>query len=388
MTAGHIILCPAGYGDEQADAAPQSQPEQQQQEQQQAQASYLQQLRREADVLNIEGKKDTCYTLYETAYRQGDVVSGARLALCCIKGAGCAKDVNRGIQLLEEAVEKGYYRAYQHLCRVYLLVEEVRDNAKALEYATLSAEHDQGSMLAYMARCLERVDPELAFRCADLSAQKGCDEGARCLASFYAKGLNCSEDLDKAAALLKEIADRDAPARRMLVRILAQQNKSEELFHTLSKYVHYTDGDGSNGGYLALQLALLYLKGDGVEKDVDKALFWSEIAAERDELAAQVVLWNIYRESGNYTRMFKWLVEAAEKGDAVSQAMLARAYFFGEGCERSEDRALIWVKCAYAHRTKELDNLLTELRVRRELGDVYADRFLSRIEELQGDFAL
>lgn len=345
-------------------------------------------IRDEADQLYVDGKTGASFILYEKAYQLGDAEAGMRLALCYIKGMDCPTDVDKGIQLLEEAAERGCTQAYQHLCRVYLLADNVRDYSKALEYAKTSSEYDQGKILAYMATYLSEEEPGLAFRCAELSAQCGCVDGIGCLANFYAFAVACQQDIEKSKELYRKIVDQVPPARSVLVHILSEQKEYEELYQILMKYVHDKEGNGDNGGFLAYHLGVMFYNGLNVERNINKAIFWFEIAAERGNQPAQSAIWKLYRQKKDYTHAHKWLIKAAETGETEAQVMLVRAFLFGEGCDRDSDQAYRWAIRANKQRSDALDDLLRELRARRELGDEYVENFLLYVENAYRDYAL
>lgn len=344
-----------------------------------------QNLRAEAERLYVEGKFEASFTLFESLYEQGDTISGLRLALSYIRGTGCNRDVDKGVEILEKFADEGCIAAYPHLCRVYMLV--FQDNQKALEYARKSAKNDHGKMLNYMAWYLAPQDPDMAYACAQESADLGCDEGIRCLANFYVGGVGCERDLNKAGELFGKIADYNGSGRDGYIAVLIAQNKHKELYENLLKYIHCTDGDGENGSHTPYYLSYMYRNGIYVEKDMDKALFYGELSAERGDLVSQIELWRYYREKKDYIRMFKWLKKAAEQGDSASQAMLAHAYFFGEGCEINHDYGEKWACKASENPTDELISLLTELRIRRELGDERSELLINLIEARTRSYA-
>lgn len=95
----------------------------------------------------------------------------------------------------------------------------------------------------------------------------------------------------------------------------------------------------------------LYRWGQGVEKDIDKAMQWYRRAAELGFSRAQANLAAIYLqgEEGvtvNYDEAHKWFAAAAIQGHAVAQYNLGLMFELGLGIEKNEAKALGWYNLA------------------------------------------
>ena len=132
-------------------------------------------------------------------------------------------------------------------------------------------------------------------------------------------------------------------------------------------------------------LALLYMEGYGVEKDLDAAELWAQRAAdqgyeaaaklvkelqEKQSAAADALALGInFYEQENYEQAVRHFRTAANADHADAQACLAACYATGEGVERDLDTAELWAKRA-------LDS-----------GDEQAAELLDAIHEEQRDEA-
>ena len=132
-------------------------------------------------------------------------------------------------------------------------------------------------------------------------------------------------------------------------------------------------------------LALLYMEGYGVEKDLDAAELWAQKAAdqgyeaaaklvkelqEKQSAAADALALGInFYEQENYEQAVRHFRTAANADHADAQACLAACYATGEGVERDLDAAELWAKRA-------LDS-----------GDEQAAELLDAIHEEQRDEA-
>ena len=132
-------------------------------------------------------------------------------------------------------------------------------------------------------------------------------------------------------------------------------------------------------------LALLYMEGYGVEKDLDAAELWAQKAAdqghesaaklvkdlqEKQSAAADALALGInFYEQENYEQAVRHFRTAANADHADAQTCLAACYATGEGVERDLDTAELWAKRA-------LDS-----------GDEQAAELLDAIHEEQRDEA-
>jgi AcrR family transcriptional regulator len=87
-------------------------------------------------------------------------------------------------------------------------------------------------------------------------------------------------------------------------------------------------------------LALAYLKGDGVAKDIQTAQLWAQAAASGGDAEAQYLLGTL--NNGDPAQAFSWLSRAAAAGHLKAMHALAVAYAQGQGTARNEAAAADW----------------------------------------------
>ena len=106
--------------------------------------------------------------------------------------------------------------------------------------------------------------------------------------------------------------------------------------------------DAANKGDVAAMsnLAFMYAKGIGVEKDELEAIQWYKRAGEQGHLTSQFNLGVIYAKgrgvNQDYGESFKWYKMAAQQGDMMAQSTLAMMYAKGIGTEKNEKEAVNW----------------------------------------------
>ncbi len=94
------------------------------------------------------------------------------------------------------------------------------------------------------------------------------------------------------------------------------------------------------------QLAVIYLKGNGVAADPAAALRWSRAAAASGEPVAEYLLGSFYREGvgmpADPHQAFAWFKAAAIRGNLKAMHNLAIAYAEGLGADKDQAKAAEW----------------------------------------------
>jgi hypothetical protein len=93
-------------------------------------------------------------------------------------------------------------------------------------------------------------------------------------------------------------------------------------------------------------LAMMYVRGDGVARDLATAAQWFRKAAELGLVSAQARLGTMYAHGQgveqDYGEAARWLYQAAEAKDGPSQYDLAVLYANGSGVEQDYSAAYYW----------------------------------------------
>lgn len=117
-------------------------------------------------------------------------------------------------------------------------------------------------------------------------------------------------------------------------------------------------------------LGVLYEAGRGVPKDQKRAISWYLLAAEQDHTEAQHNLATLYAlgrgTPRNYDLARRWFTKAAEAGAAASQLSLGKLYEHGLGVEEDTQSAIGWYRRAAAAGSTEAANRLNLLAAQEE----------------------
>ena len=79
-------------------------------------------------------------------------------------------------------------------------------------------------------------------------------------------------------------------------------------------------------------LGILYLNGEGVNKDIDKALELIIHSAEGHCVLAQLYLGKFYFQKNDYISSSKWYINASLLGNVIAYKNLAYMYYHGYVC--------------------------------------------------------
>ncbi len=120
-----------------------------------------------------------------------------------------------------------------------------------------------------------------------------------------------------------------------------RENKLEAfaIFKNLAD--KYNDSNAQN------EVAKIYYKGEGVEKDEEKAIQYFKVAAVNGHARAQSNLGVMYLEIQNYDQAFFWFKESANQGNVLGQYNVAVMYSKGWGVPRNDLETARWLRRAY-----------------------------------------
>jgi uncharacterized protein len=128
----------------------------------------------------------------------------------------------------------------------------------------------------------------------------------------------------------------------------------EESMKALSEYKKLANNNDPKAMH---QLGLIYLKGDGIEKNLNQAYEYFQKASDLGNLESTYLLGKIYLSDKtiyyNPKKAYNTFVEAAKKNHAKSQLMIGKFFLMGEVVDKDYEKALYYFKLA--SKQKEYD---------------------------------
>jgi len=95
-----------------------------------------------------------------------------------------------------------------------------------------------------------------------------------------------------------------------------------------------------------LALSTMYANGDGVDKNLEKSIFWLKRSADLNNMIACYRLGEYYASKENFKDAFKWFEKAALDGNSKAQYNLGYFYTGGLGVDRDLKKSLQWYEKA------------------------------------------
>ena len=93
-------------------------------------------------------------------------------------------------------------------------------------------------------------------------------------------------------------------------------------------------------------LGIMFIVGEAVVQDYERAAYWISKAADKDHSGAQWALGLMYEHGEgveqNYERAVYWYTKSAEQGDARAQNELGLMYYNGKGVKQDYDQVRYW----------------------------------------------
>lgn len=177
------------------------------------------------------------------------------------------------------------------------------------------------------------------------AARQGIPEAQYVVGIFYENGLGVSADKTIAEEWLLKSAQNGFAAGQYELS-LALQSKGEV---NLAEAVGWLRKSALQGFPLAQHLYSLYCEaGIGMAPDPTEALRVCLLAADRDYCPAVRRAASMLEQgigtAVDLAQAFSRYRRAAELGDADAAASVGRMYAYGTGVEKSEDKALQWLK--------------------------------------------
>lgn len=345
----------------------------------------------------VQKNYEIAYQWYYKAAIKGNAFAQYSLGILYSEGNGVIKDYNKAFIWFQKSAENDYVGAYYQLGRAYyngLGVDKDEENAfkwhkKAAEnnlpasqyalslmykngegceenlvsayyWVERAAENDYEDAYYVVGRSyLEGICVEVNYKKAFHYLSKGylaldtnCIES---LAEMYLKGFNVKKDVYTALELYNralEFGDRSIYFK------VGKVYEDEGLINQAISI--YNQGHEEGNLKCTQRLGIMYYNGEGVEKDLEKAIEYMEIAAAKKEPHAMYVL------AVAYYRLNKF----GDKTSDIAKALLKEAYELGspyaadylacimlnelkEGKDVNKNELVIYIKFGVENELKE-----------------------------------
>lgn len=335
------------------------------------------------------GMYDRAVALVNRDAATGDMLALYLQAECCAQGLGeeeYGRDVQKALQIYERLAAEGESHANYLLGALYYMVEEIKDNQKALEYTLRAAEADHPDAQCVLSKYyVEGVagdkDVTKAAEWIEKAAAQGQAEALFILAA------NClqDEEIDATSEYALDY-QRDEKRGIELLQQAAQTGSANALF-CLYKCYHqgkYLEQNDDLAFLMLSQSAQIeitpekawligdaYRDGNGVGQDYKQAVASYEWAAANGNIPAMGNLGLMYQEGkgvekdqekadallGRYGELVRWQIggvmpldiaqDRAAQGDGEAMCQLGNRHLEGDGVDQDMKKAAEWWQKAH-----------------------------------------
>lgn len=326
----------------------------------------------------------------------GDVRSLAKLGEKYFLGEGTNKDVAKAVELWHKAAERGGALAYLYLGYVYSTGDGGNKNAsKAAEWLqkaesardpevlySLAGLYDQGKLVRKdLPKSLEliRKSADLNYAPAqkrvgemyaegkgvpknltmaaewfEKSAMQGDNSEQITLGRRYAQGNGVPKNLAKAEEWFLKGSQGDAYEQQSIGRFYMYSLKPQSASKAQEWYrraaAQFTKDAEKGEASAQANLGDMYLEGEGVHRDVAKAIEWYQKSAAQGNMFAQSSLGEMYAEGTGVpkdeARAVDLFQKSAAQGLNSAQLSLGKMYLHGKGVNRNLILAYAWFNLA------------------------------------------
>lgn len=245
-----------------------------------------------------------------------------------LRGDGCKKDISKAVRHLTKAAKNGVANAQYELALCFYIGEGVpRDVSTFIKLIKLAAKKGVSSAaealaLAYRDGEGVRKNYKLAVKWFLVAAEKGLPESMYCLYLRYKYGQGVNQNMSEAMDWLIRAANAGhAISQRILGKCYyyGDQGLPEDK-HLAFEYCFKSAQQ--NDAEAAYCVALFYIEGDVVYKNLNAAKSWLIRAANQDYATAQLDLARILlreKTETSYKEAIEWLNRGAALGNSDCQ---------------------------------------------------------------------
>ena len=285
-----------------------------------------------------------------TKAKQGNTEAQSKLGQCYYTGEGVTKNLKEAVYWCTKAAEQGHALSQLRLGSFYVTLD--------MEIRRILSTQDYKMAAFWWTKAAEQGVAEAQFNLAIYYLiNKKMKEAKELIAKAAEKGLREAQkqygilfwDIGEPkeavkwwekAAMQGSADDKDKAIMEFDGVFINGFYKKAEKKNNDEKYCEQGDADAQ------FNLGLCYYIGEGVDKDLEKAVYWYSKAAEQGRASAQFNLGICYENGEGVDKDLEkavyWYTKAAEQGDADAQGNLGLCYENGEGVTKDHEKAMYW----------------------------------------------
>ncbi len=176
-------------------------------------------------------------------------------------------------------------------------------------------------------------------------AKQGQAAAQNSLGIMYERGYGVEQDNYQAFEWYQKAAEQNFPEAQVNLGLLYLANRSSEDHSKVKMWFEKAAVEGHELG--EYYLGLLYLQGEGIPRDVKKALSWLKKSAKQGVTESTLLVAMLYQTGQGVEQdaqeAVEWLRRGVLQGSAKAAEALALTYYHGEGVVQDFDETLFWL---------------------------------------------
>ena len=308
-----------------------------------AEGKYGIQLFEDGSLFNSNKRQSFKYLI--RAFEQGYDDAYWCLGQCYMYGYGTSKNKELAYPLYQRAAEDGIKAAQEFLCEKYFrgdspLPQNYKLCAKWGEEAIKQGCRGIRFETAYSQSHIGNHD-----RAKEIYIELANEGNSAAMNNYACELSNYNE---KAEWFQKAADNGDDYGMWNIAKFYKNGNGVEKDIDKAIEYFTKSANRGHSGAMM--DLARMYRRGDGVEQNGQLAVEWYEKAAEKDEMDAILALAEIYSEGDllpvDMDKAIHYYKIAAEKDNSTALFKLGEIYEHGTGVLKNKNKAIYWYRKA------------------------------------------
>lgn len=270
------------------------------------------------------------------------------------------------IKKLEELAKQGDIEAQKKMGYCYLFGEGVtKNNSKAIEWFTKAAEQGDSEAQVrlgdfYNDTTIVETNYQKTVELYKKAAEQGNINAKFNLFKMFRYACDGEQWYEEVVDWCTKEAEQEIYAQNELGDMYYKGDGVEKNYQ--KAFDLYTKAAKQGNPRAQFNLALMYLRGEGTKKDYMKGFELCREVAEKGHPDAQLFLGIFYNHKQEYQKAFKWFSDAAEKGRETAQFALGEMYYEGKGVEEDHQKAIEWYKKAAKKGSAKAKEKLEELK--------------------------
>lgn len=273
--------------------------------------------------------------LFKIVAENGNAEAANKLANLYFKGECVEQNDIESIKWRKIAFDNGDVEAYTFIGTMYQdRKRNILDYQKSFEYLQKAYEKGSANAALFLAFLYEdgkgvEIDQKKAFELCKIASENNIKSSFVNMGRYYYEGIGTEKNIEKAKEYLekgKMLGDKKAEDFLNSINKLIEEQDLKNLdFLELKKLADLGDAEAQYLIYRA------YLHGEKVGKNIEKAIYYCNLAADNNHPTALAILADLSLSNREFDKAIELFNRAYEKGNDFAGFRLGTFLLYGSG---------------------------------------------------------